>query len=57
MMSDNATTYISAADDLTELFSEETRALLGQEGLTWKFILKNAPWILGEVDWAGENGH
>ena len=47
MMSDNATTYTSAADDLTQLFSEETSTLLGREGVTWKFILKKAPWFGG----------
>ena len=47
MMSDNATTYTSAADDLTQLFSEETSTLLGREGVTWKFIPKKAPWFSG----------
>ena len=46
MMSDNATTYTSAADDLTQLFSEETRTLLGREGVTWKFISKMAPGLV-----------
>jgi len=38
MMSDNATTYTSAADNLTQIFTEETRKLLGREDVTWKFI-------------------
>ena len=46
-MSDNATTYTLAADDLTKLFSGVTSTLLGREGVTWKFILKKVPWFGG----------
>ena len=48
MMSDNATTYTSAAEELTELLSsEEIRTALGWKGIEWKFILKKAPWFGG----------
>ena len=48
VMSDNATTYSSAAEELTELLSsQEIRTVLGREGDTWKFIPKKAPWFSG----------
>ena len=48
MMSDNATTYTSAAEELTELpSSEEIRTALGRKGIEWKFIPKKAPWFGG----------
>ena len=48
MMSDNATTYTSAAEELTNLLkSEEIRTVLGREGIVWKFIPKRAPWFGG----------
>lgn len=48
MMSDNATTYTSAAQELTDsLNSEEIRSVLGREGIVWKFIPKKAPWFGG----------
>ena len=41
---DNATTYASAAEELTELLSsEEIRTVLGWKGIEWKFILKRPP--------------
>jgi len=36
MMSDNATTYTSAAEELTELLSSQ-EITVGREGVTWKF--------------------
>ena len=46
MMSDNATTYTSAAEELTELLSsDEIRTVLGRKGNKWKFIPKKAPWF------------
>ena len=46
MMSDNATTYTSAAEELTELLSSgKIRTVLSQKGIKWKFILKKAPWF------------
>lgn len=47
-MSDNATTYTSAAEELTDMLnSEEIRTMLGREGIVWKFIPKKAPWFGG----------
>ena len=47
-MLDNATTYTSAAEELNDLLSsEEIRTALGQEGIVWKFIPKNASWFGG----------
>ena len=48
MISDNATTYEAAADELKKLFSsEELHTALGIRGTTWKFIPKKAPWFGG----------
>jgi len=48
VMSDNASTYTSAADELTRLFtSEELSTVLGREGTRWMFIPKKAPWFGG----------
>ena len=48
IMSDNATTYTSAAEELSKLMkSEEIATVLGQEGTVWKFIPKRAPWFGG----------
>jgi len=48
MMSDNATTYTSAAEELSKLMkSEEIATVLGREGTVWKFIPKKAPWFGG----------
>ena len=48
IMSDNATTYTSAAQELTDsLNSAEIRSVLGREGIVWKFIPKKAPWFGG----------
>ena len=47
-MSDNATTYTSATEELNNLLSsEEVRTALGREGIAWKFIPKKAPWFGG----------
>ena len=48
MMSDNATTYTSAAEELTELLSlEEITTVLVRKGIEWKFIPRKAPWFGG----------
>jgi len=48
MMSDNATTYTLAAEELTQLLSSQAiRTVLGREGITWRFITKKAPWFGG----------
>ena len=45
MVSDNAFTYLSAADELRSLMqSSEVNKELGKQGVTWKFIPKRALW-------------
>ena len=48
MLSDNASTYLAAADELNKLFSCEILLdALSRKGVTWKFIPKRAPWYGG----------
>ena len=48
MLSDNASTYLSAADELHDLFSStEIKDLLAEHRVTWTFIPKRAPWYGG----------
>jgi len=48
MMSDNASTYMSAAGELTALLQSDNLATsLGIHGVLWKFIPKKAPWFGG----------
>ena len=48
MISDNATTFQAAAEELRALYlSQEIRTVLSHEGVTWKFIPKKAPWFGG----------
>ena len=48
MMSDNASTYLSAAEELRDMLnSKELEASLGRCSVTWKFIPKKAPWYGG----------
>jgi len=45
---DNATTYLSAAEELKEsLSSIKLAESLGKRGVVWKFISKRAPWYVG----------
>jgi len=45
IVSDNASTYLSAADELRSLIhSPEVKKELGKRGVSWKFIPKRAPW-------------
>ena len=45
IMSDNASTYLSAAEELGELLnSVELEAAMERRGVVWKFITKKAPW-------------
>lgn len=45
MISDNAFTYLSAAEELTELFqSQSLKESLSKQGVNWQFIPKRAPW-------------
>jgi len=44
MMSDNALTYLAAADELHELLeSTSLKQALEHHGATWQFIPKRAP--------------
>ena len=51
VVSDNATTYQAAADELHRLLhSKLLTEALGREGAQWQFILKRAPWYSGWWD-------
>ena len=48
VLSDNASTYLSAAEELKTLFeSEDLKESLSRRGVTWRFIPKRAPWYGG----------
>ena len=48
MVSDNASTYTAAAEELYQIFrSRELATSLEKSGVTWKFIPKKAPWYGG----------
>ena len=48
MMSDNASTYLAAADELRQLFSSSLLSdTLSQRGIDWRFIPKRALWFGG----------
>ena len=48
MMSDNASTFTSAAEEITRLLQSETLTTsLSAHGVIWKFIPKKAPWFGG----------
>ena len=48
VISDNASTYLSAAEELKTLFeSKDLKESLGRGGVTWRFIPKQAPWYGG----------
>ena len=48
VISDNASTYLSAAEELKTLFeSKDLKESLGRRGVTWRFIPKRAPWYGG----------
>ena len=45
LVSDNASTYTAAAEELTKLLQSDHLAdLLGKQGIQWRFIPKRAPW-------------
>ena len=46
MISDNASTYLAAAEELKTLF-DSIKETLGRQGVTWHFIPKRAPWYGG----------
>ena len=48
MISDNGSTYLSAAEELRTLMQlPEVKQELGKKGVTWRFIPKRAPWYGG----------
>ena len=48
MISDNASTFLAAVEDLQKLFeSEILQRELGHHNVTWRFIPKQAPWYGG----------
>ena len=48
MISDNASTYLPAAEELTELFQSQTlKESLSKQGVDWQFISKRAQWYGG----------
>lgn len=48
MLSDNASTYLSAAEEIRKLMKdEEVQAYLGNHRVQWFFIPKRAPWFRG----------
>ena len=48
MISDNASTYSAAANELNELFqSDSLKQTLNRQGVNWQFIPKRAPWFGG----------
>ena len=48
MVSDNASTYQSAAEELLKLFkSQELSHSLSKQGVQWRYIPKRAPWYGG----------
>ena len=48
MISDNASTYLAAADELKQLFqSPSLKDSLTRQGVEWQFIPKRAPWYGG----------
>ena len=48
MISDNGSTYLSAAEELQALFnSQDLKQSLSIHGVSWKFIPKRAPWYGG----------
>ena len=52
MMSDNASTYLAAADELQELLkSTSLKQSLEHRGVTWQFISKWVPWYGGFWEW------
>ena len=48
IISDNASTYMVAADELKQLFNSPLLSdTLNRQGINWKFIPKRAPWFGG----------
>ena len=48
MLSDNASTYLAAVEELKILFeSDDIKEALGRQDVDWQFIPKCAPWYGG----------
>ena len=48
MISDNASTYLAAVEDLQKLFElNSLKEALGRQNVVWHFIPKRAPWYRG----------
>ena len=48
VVSDKASTYLAAADELQQLLqSEQLTEVMGRRGILWRFIPKQAPWYGG----------
>lgn len=48
MISDNASTYLSAAEELRKMFESDTlKEALESQNISWTFIPKRAPWYGG----------
>jgi len=48
MISDNAFTYLAAAEAIQELLQSQTlKGALERQNVTWEFIAKRAPWYGG----------
>ena len=45
MLSDNASTYLAAAEELQNLLSSAALENLSRRGIEWHFIPKRAPWL------------
>ena len=60
MISDNASTYLAAAEELQRMFSSEAlKEALESQNVTWHFIPKRAPMvrrILGTYHWINQAG-
>ena len=48
MISDNASTYLSAAEEISKIFASDTlKEALESKNISWSFIPKRAPWYGG----------
>ena len=60
VVSDNASTYLAAADKLQQLLqSEQLTEVMGRRGILWHFIPKRAPcmvwWVVGATNWINQD--
>ena len=58
VISDNASTFLAVVEDFQRLFeSEALEEEPGCQNVTWHFIPKRAPWLLGENDRSNKASH